>query len=310
MTPSLGAQQFPDRPFTVAEAREHGVSRKRLGARDLTAPFWGVRMKNDGESATSDDPSTTPGRCRAFSLRMPDHAVFSHVTAAELHGLPLPRALRNLSSLDVTVPEGERPIDAKDIRGHCHRLDPIDFEELGGLRLTTVARTWCDLASVLDQVELVAVGDRIIFHDKPHATREELARAVDAHGRRWGARPLRAVLPRLSDRAESPRESRLRMMIVDAGLPEPYVTPEIPCTCGSIHRIDLAYAALRIGIEYDGDHHRTDRHQWRKDVTRIRHLEALGWSMVRVTAGDLESPASLFRTLRDKIDERIRSLTR
>ncbi|WP_368498863.1 hypothetical protein [Herbiconiux sp. A18JL235] len=310
MTPSLGAQQFPDRPFTVAEARDHGVSRKRLGARDLAAPFWGVRMKNEGDAATRSDPDTTPGRCRAFALRMPEHAVFSHVTAAELHGLPLPRALRNLASLDVTVPEAERAIDAKDIRGHCHRLDPNDVEVLAGLRVTTAARTWCDLAAVLDQAELVAVGDRILLHDKPRATRDELTRAVEAHGRRWGARPLRAVLPRLSDRAESPRESRLRVMIVDAGFPEPYVNPEIPCTCGSTHRIDLAYPALHIGIEYDGDHHRTDQRQWRKDVARIRHLEALGWSMARVTASDLDSPAALFRSLRDKIDERIRSLTR
>ena len=240
---------------------------------------------------------------------MPPHAVFSHLTAALLHGIPLPYDLQAPTSLDVTVPATERGIEAKHIRGHVHRLAATDVVELDGLRLTSVPRTWCDLGSMLDMRALVAAGDRVLLHTDARASRDELARAVELHGQRWGSRALRAALPRLSDRAESPAESALRVMLVDAGFPEPLVNPEIPTADGT-YRVDLAYPVLSIGLEYEGDHHRTDRRQWRRDITRIRGLEAAGWSIIRFTAADLESPADAFASLRKQIDSRIRTLTR
>ena len=44
---------------------------------------------------------------------------------------------------------------------------------------------------------------------------------------------------------------------------------------------------LKIGIEYDGDHHRTDKMQWRRDVWKRRQLESMGWTIVAVTQLDL-----------------------
>ena len=76
-------------------------------------------------------------------------------------------------------------------------------------------------------------------------------------------------------------------MIVDAGLPEPVVQHQIFDGDLLVARADLAYPELKIAIEYEGDGHRTDKDQWRKDIARQRRLEALGWIVIRVTELDL-----------------------
>lgn len=62
--------------------------------------------------------------------------------------------------------------------------------------------------------------------------------------------------------------------------------------------MDLAYEDQRIAVEYEGDHHRTDRAQWHKDVHRQGRLEDLGWRVIRVTASDLATPATLLTRVR------------
>ena len=67
-------------------------------------------------------------------------------------------------------------------------------------------------------------------------------------------------------------------------------------TIGLIARNDLAYPELRIAIEYEGDGHRTDRTQWRRDIRRQRELEDLGWIVIRLTEHDLHDGLASFLT--------------
>ena len=90
-------------------------------------------------------------------------------------------------------------------------------------------------------------------------------------------------------RRESPMESRLEARrSCSAGLPEPAVNQDVVVD-GVLHRArpDLSYPALKIAIEYEGDHHRTDRRQWRRDKTRRRLLEDTGWLVIEVIADDV-----------------------
>lgn len=282
----------PNRAFTVREARAHGVSRRRLRALDFDKPFHGIRVAA-AELSFLDD------RCRAFLPRMPRDGVFSHVTAAALYRIPLPLRLSTSPELHVSVPASRRAVDAKGIVGHKTRLTVGDWDERFGFAVTTPERTWCDLSSLLSLPELVAAGDKLIARRLPQTTRAALERAVTTYPSRRGIRNLRRALSLLSDRAESPRESLLRVAIVLAGLPEPKVNMRIFSAKGEfLGRVDLCYPHLKLTLEYQGDHHRTDQRQWRKDIARRRALQADGWTELQYTQSDLDDPARFLGELR------------
>ena len=81
--------------------------------------------------------------------------------------------------------------------------------------------------------------------------------------------------------AQSPRESWLRMVLVDAGLPRPQTQIRVSDVYQTAF-IDMGWEELRIGVEYNGDHHRSDRHQFVKDIGRYEMLSGLGWQIIRV----------------------------
>ncbi len=84
-------------------------------------------------------------------------------------------------------------------------------------------------------------------------------------------------------RVDSPMETRLRLLIVLAGLPEPEVNVEIRAVDGRLlYRIDLSYPQFRLGIEYDGRHHAENDAQWAGDITRREALDGLAWRLVVV----------------------------
>lgn len=56
---------------------------------------------------------------------------------------------------------------------------------------------------------------------------------------------------------------------------------------------DLAYLVHRLLLEYEGDHHRTDRGQWQKDIRRERQLRKAGFDVQRITAETLRQPRQL-----------------
>ena len=85
---------------------------------------------------------------------------------------------------------------------------------------------------------------------------------------------------------DSPKETELRLCLLSYGLSGfavGYVVSGISFENGAAVTLDLADPELKIGIEYDGDHHRTDKMQWRRDVWKRRQLESMGWTIVAVT---------------------------
>ncbi|MEO7121569.1 MAG: DUF559 domain-containing protein [Lacisediminihabitans sp.] len=111
--------------------------------------------------------------------------------------------------------------------------------------------------------------------------------------RQWkgqnGAAALRAALPSVRLRVRSPRETLLRLLLVAAGLPEPEINFWIYSDHGEfLTESDLVYAKEKVVIEYEGDHHRTDLRQWRKDIARREALEDAGWRVIRVSADDMD----------------------
>lgn len=282
--------------FSVDAARSAGVSRSRLRHARLDRPFHGVRSLLPAQ--------TLEDRCRSYRTVMAPHAAFSHSTAAALHGLPLPVSV--LGERELHVSTARRAPRAEGIQGHQLPLRADELVLLSGLRVTSPERTFCDLASDarLGLGDLIAVADHVLRRDLERggdalAAAERLRSAVANHRSRRGRPRLRHALALADARAESAQESRLRVLLVESGLGAPELQHEVTDARGHVvARLDLAFPAHRLAIEYEGDHHRTENHQWRRDVQRTRDLEYFGWRVVRVTAADLVAPASLLRTLR------------
>jgi hypothetical protein len=274
--------------FSVEEGLGAGASPGQLRHSGLERSVWGVR--------SSEPVADLHGLCSLFAARLGGTAFFCHRTAALLHGLPVPPSRSAL--IDVALPVPDRAPHAQGLRGHSIAVAPDDVEMFRGLRVTSAPRTWFDLGKLLLLPDLVAAGDRILSARAPLAGRGELEAIVEAHPGERGVRRLVAALDLLSDRSESPQESRLRALLVTAGIPAPAVNLDIRDDRGVfLGRGDLVWVQQRLVIEYQGDYHR-DQAQWRADMTRRAGLEAAGWRVLEVNADDLRNPATLIERVR------------
>lgn len=281
-------------PFRVRDA---GISPRRLRALDLERSVWGVRSVGAAHDLRS--------RCRLFATRLRTDAVFSHVTAALLLGVPVPWAAERDRRLHVSVPSALPSPHARGIRGHHLALEAGDVIEVDGLRCTSPERTWIDLATDFSLADLVAAGDHLIHHRLPHTSTARLTSRLARLGSARNVRTLRAALPLLNDRAESPQESRLRVLLELGGLPPADINHSMVETeSGWEVRPDFVYRAQQLAIEYQGDYHRS-RTQWRKDMTRRSRLEARGWYVMELNADDLWEPVELVERIRSVLVRRI-----
>jgi hypothetical protein len=115
----------------------------------------------------------------------------------------------------------------------------------------------------------------------------ELARYAAERPRWPGVYSLRELLTLVDARAESPMETRLRLLLHDAGAPAPVPQYEVRDASGRfLARVDLAYPQWRIALEYEGDHHR-EKTQFRRDIARVNALRQAGWLVLRFTADDV-----------------------
>lgn len=273
-------------PFHVRAGAARGVSEKRMRGSDLQRPFHAVRV--DGSLETLRD------RCAALCKVLGSQHVFSHLTAAELWGMPLPH---NSTDLHVTAIGARGRIRRPGIVGWERADEELLTFELAGVPVLGPSDVWCQLATQLSRDWLVAVGDFLISGERtdfgrrpPLCTIEQLAEAVERHGKRRGSKALRWALGRLRAPVDSPRESLLRLALIAGGLPEPEVQLEVDTTQGRFHG-DLGYRGAKLIIEYQGDEHRVSRARWLKDLTRVQLLEDAGFRVVLVGADDLRDGA-------------------
>jgi hypothetical protein len=115
-------------------------------------------------------------------------------------------------------------------------------------------------------------------------------------------RRLRSTLTLVDGGAESPQESRVRLLLVGAGLPPPETQIEFTDEFGIAHiRVDIGWREWRVAVEYDGVQHWSDRYQRSWDIDRIAMLEAMGWVVVRVSAEMLSRPNVIVDRVRCKL---------
>lgn len=275
------------RAFLPGDATASGLSEARLRSRDIDRPFHGVR-------GIALNLNTTLDRCTAYEPRLRPGQFFSHATAALLHRIPLPLHLELDPVLHIAARAPASRPRTVGVVGHVAGPDAA-VGLMFGLPVADAVETWCQLASVLTVDELIAAGDYLVSgratdhgRDAPLATLEQLQAAVGARAGRRGARALGEASDSVRCGVDSPQESKLRMLLVRSGLPEPVINePTFDVFGVKLGRPDLKYPAARVVLEYEGDEHRTSRRRFRSDIFRRERFEDADWRVKRVTADDL-----------------------
>jgi very-short-patch-repair endonuclease len=269
-------------PFSLTDGLHAGVTAGRLRGSDLLTPFPGVRLL-----ATLDPGRALAARCRLYAPRLVPGQFFSHLSAAALHGLPLP-PWADSAPVDVSALDPVRAPRTPGVRAHHFDTEHVELAVVDGLPVTAALETWRHLSTQLLRDDLVAVGDALVRRVNPLATDAQLVRALARHGGRRGIRRLRAAHELVRRGTDSAAETRLRLVLRDAGLPGPEVNGLILADDGDFLAYgDLVYRRRRVVVEYDGRHHRTELDQYEHDIRRLDRLADAGWRVVRVIAEQL-----------------------
>lgn len=180
------------------------------------------------------------------------------------------------------------------------RLDAKEVTRVAGLPVTTPARTAFDLGRQHSPATAVARLDALM-RATPFAI-EEVLLLTRRHPRARQVRQLRQVLPRIDAGAASPKETWLRLTLIDAGLPTPQTQIPVVANYRTVAFLDMGWEEVKVAVEYDGDQHRTNRRQYVRDMRRLKTLEELGWIVIRVVAED--RPESIVRKVREALRRR------
>lgn len=275
------------RPFRVREALSRGISAGRLRSKALLRPFHGIRAWTT--------PTSHDERARAVHPRLRRDQVFSHMTAAAILGIPLPRRLERDPRVHVTTIGTDQALRVRGTIGHRARRDRIRIVFSGTAALTHPADTFIALAPLLSLDELIIAGEALVGW-LGWCDRAELVAAVRRFRGARGIRRARAALAEIQPGSRSPGETRLRLVLVRRGLPEPARNHDVVSGGRWIACVDLAYPDARVAIEYESDLHRTDERTFRKDLTRGELLKDSGWWLVRATADDVGIAVDTFVT--------------
>jgi hypothetical protein len=273
------------------------TTRARLRSRHVQHPFTGT-------SSLGLDLESIIDVCRAYEPLLRPGEAFSHATAGQLYGVPLPTSARTVFPVHVLSRDATRARGRGSI-GHRSAV-PVPTVLRFGLPVVAPSATWMHLASQLAREDLTAVGDFLVtgvLHGRaregPLASIEELTRAVEESVGCRGRRNARWALDHVRVGPASRTETLLRLLIISAGLPEPAIGSPVPVGDGGlVLHPDLAYPDLRIAIEYEGDGHR-DAGRWERDIERRELLEDAGWRVIRVTRRALfDTPDELIARIR------------
>lgn len=163
------------------------------------------------------------------------------------------------------------------------RIGADEIVDLGGLPVTSLARTAFDLGRHLPRGSAVAHLDALSA--ATGVTAAEVTPLIITHKGARGVRRCRTPLALMDGGAQSPKESWLRLVLIDAGLPAP--ATQIRVTDGRVVAyLDMGWEAPMVAVEYDGEQHRTDRRQYVKDIRRAEMVGRLGWNVIRVINED------------------------
>ena len=276
------------------------VARGLLTPKQLRSSAW-VRLRQDVYADAALD-LTHRVLISAVGLALPEGAAFSGRSAAVLWGLGW--AAGAADPVEVGLPRGLRWNAGPDVRVRT-LLPDRRLVRRGKWLCTGRVDTVVDLLRFGERTDGVVTLDRLV-HEK-HVRLADVRTAIADLPPCWGSSRARDVARLADGLAESAQESRLRLLLLGAGLPAPVAQHEVFDHAGFVARVDLAYPDLKIAIEYDGMWH-GERGAFLSDRRRLNRLVSAGWLVLHVTADDLEHPERLLARIRALRARRVREI--
>jgi very-short-patch-repair endonuclease len=228
----------------------------------------------------------------AVGLALPDRAGFTGRSAATLWGAK--DVADPTDPVEVVLPRGSRWNPGPGVR--------IRFLP-GGQQLVRSGRWLCTsrVDTAVDMIRWGATDDAVVLLDRlcveGMVRLDDVRAAVLALPRCRGSAQARRVAELADGTAESPQETRLRLLLLRAGLPAPVAQFRVFDDQGLVGRVDFAYPDLKIAIEYDGLWH-AERQAFLNDRGRLNRLVDAGWIVVHVTVADMRHPERLAARVR------------
>ncbi|OCB33960.1 hypothetical protein A5675_21425 [Mycobacterium malmoense] len=241
---------------------------------------WRYRRIHRDVYVPKNAPRSLRDNIRAAWLWSGRRAIIAGRAAAALHGA---KWVDDLAPIEIIGPFNHPP---PGIIIRRERVGAEDVVELDGLPITNPVRTAFDLGRHLPRRLAVTHLDALSA-----ATGLRPADVARLFARSKGVRNVRrcrTALSLMDGGAQSPKESWLRLVLIDAGLPRP--TTQIRVTDGRlVAYLDMGWEEPMVALEYDGEQHRTDRRQYVKDIRRAETVGSLGWIVIRVINEDRPS---------------------
>jgi hypothetical protein len=263
--------EFKLRPFSLDEARDAGLTPRALRGRTWKR----INARLYRWTDLPEDPWLT---LSAWRRVLPPETVFAGTSAAWLFGIELAAT----DPVEVVLPplSGIRSRDGLIV--HRGEIPSDEIESIRGLRVTSLHLTLAGACLRRPAAEALVAIDRAVHLGltEPLA----LIEYAEANKRRPGATRLKS-LASFAAPAESPMETRLRWLLIEAGLPRPEV--QVTLRDGSARfagRADLYYPDARLVLEYDGSNH---RERLVEDDRRQNVLVNSGYRLLRFTASDI-----------------------
>lgn len=268
-------------------------------------PFWGSDALTRGAVTRQD----LRRRHRAISrdVYVGDDVEVTSVTKARAAWLATGATLAGLSAAAMF---GTRWLDARQpaeivrpdrhgqpgLVAHSWALMPGEVCLVDDMQVTTPTRTAFDIGRILPPREAIPIVDALL--NATQLRPDAVLALADARPGTRGVERLRRTLQLVDGGAESPQETRVRLLLVTGGLP----TPQTQIEFRNLRiRVDMGWREWRVAVEYDGIQHWSDGRQRAWDIERIALMEAAGWVVVRVSASMLGRPHVLVERVRDKL---------
>jgi very-short-patch-repair endonuclease len=254
----------PTWPFVGTEALARGAVSSGILQREYDRVYRNVYMLKGSEL-------TPEKRAMAAWLWSGRQSTVAGLSAAAVHGSKW---------IDPGLPAELYRRNGKAVEGiliHRDQLFDDEWQLIRGISVTTPARTAFDVGRRRGRTVALIRVDALA--NATGLRPETIETLIERHAGARGLRQLREVVELMDGGAESPQETRTRLVLVEAGLPRPQTQILVDGW-----RIDMGWEELKVGVEYDGEQHWTDPRQRTRDIDRHAELLVRGWLIVRVSA--------------------------
>ena len=218
-------------------------------------------------------------------------------SALQVLGVELPERLQDWTHVHLMVANQTERTKRSDVTWHTSSRPLEVWRVIDGMPVLNPVDHWLQLPGATLN-EMVEVGDGFLRRRNPLLTLDGMQARLAELGRIPGVRLARQALGLVRAGTDSLYETRVRLLLVDAGLPTPNVNPAVLCPAsGRWYHPDMAYERAKIAIEFDGQGHVGSRQQMDIDVERRRHLQDADWLVISVTASQLQAPKDFIRSV-------------